>query len=65
MRVIAINRSDGGVSIMRIIDDAALIQGEVDKWQESFTEATAVGFQEIQETDIPTDRTNREAWTWE
>ncbi len=65
MRFIAINRSDDGVSIMRIIDDTVSIQSEVDKWETSMKGITAVSFQEIQESDIPTDRTNRNAWIWQ
>ena len=65
MRVIAINRSDGLVSIMRIIDDTLVIQDEINKWEETMLGITAISYQEVSESDIPTDWTNRNAWTWQ
>ena len=65
MKIIAINRSDGGVSIMKILDDLLSIKSEIDKWEQSMNGITSVSYQEITEADIPTDRANRDAWIWQ
>jgi hypothetical protein len=63
---IAIARGDGGVSIMKILradgDSPTAIAEEVAKWQ-STSDVRAVGHWPIKESDIPTDRTFRNAWT--
>ncbi len=65
---IALNRSDGGVTITTVIsgneDDIPEI---IRKWEEANASRgrTVVSWQEVQDADIPTDKTNRDAWTWE
>lgn len=69
-RLIAIQRKDGGVSVMNIIDEKADIKEEVLKWDSYVDSADGKTKQknsfdsyfEIKEEDIPTDRTFRAAW---
>ena len=63
MRIIAIKRTDGGVSIMRIFNDKATVKSQIDKW-ENGSGRTAESYQEITEADIPLDRIHRDAWSW-
>jgi len=59
---IAIERADGGVSIMHI-PEGADPAAEVEKWQTTMLPGeAAVGWHEISDNDIPTDRTFRSAW---
>ena len=62
MRIIAINRDDGGCSVMRILDDGADIDMLIKKYEVA-TVITAVSWAQITEADIPADRTFRNAWT--
>jgi len=69
MRTIAINRSDGKVSVMRIIDDSLEIPELISAWENaqrnSGNSLTCVSWHEITESDVPSDRTSRENWTWQ
>lgn len=74
MRTIAITRTDGGVSIMRILRDTievpegedpdvawnTYVTAEITKWEASGF--TAVRWEEIQDVDLPASRVNRNAW---
>ena len=57
--IIAITRSDGGVSIMRLVAGADPTEA-VAKWEA--VNGPAVSSREIPDTVIPTDRTFRDAW---
>lgn len=59
--MIAITRSDGGVSIMSIIDEKADVEKEIEKWSQSHSEKY-ISHREISASDIPPDRTFRNAW---
>jgi len=65
MRTIAIKRTDGGISIMRVFDDNADVATEIAKWQASSGDLVAVSFHEIQDQDVPADRTDRDSWEWQ
>ena len=74
MRIIVINRSDGGVSIMKIYDNSVTAKEILRKWElsnqsrpsdDSMKDVKTITFNVIQESDTPTDRTNRDAWTWQ
>lgn len=64
MKIIAITRTDG-VSIMRLIDDQGditdCVNRELAAWHQN-ERSKVVSWREIQEADIPTDRTFRGAW---
>lgn len=59
MVAILIARTDGGVSIMTIIDDAADIDEEIRKWAEG-SNLQAASYHSID--SVPDDRTFRNAW---
>jgi hypothetical protein len=62
MRIIAIERPDGGVSIMRILEETeGGVQRELDKWAD-LNPGGYLGHREITEHEIPKDRTFRNAW---
>lgn len=72
--LIAINRTDGGVSIMRVVpqplaapgNDTARpdVEAEITKWSAAHRDAyTYASHHAIRAVDIPTDRTYRNAWT--
>lgn len=61
--IIAIKRTDGGVSLMTIADDAN-IQKEIRSWSDA-TGMRPVSHQKINPDEIPQDREFREAWTIE
>ncbi|MFZ5789787.1 MAG: phage tail assembly chaperone [Pseudomonadota bacterium] len=60
MRVL-IARSDGGVSIMQMIDIGD-VAAEIAKW-EAASGTKAVEWREVATADLPQDRTFRDAWT--
>lgn len=69
--IIAITRADGGVSIMRTnsdLDDYGqqvrddLVAFELSRWQQS-SPGQYVSHREIAASDLPSDRTYRNAWT--
>lgn len=55
----AISRNDGGVSIAVFRGD---VEEEIEKW-EACTNFKCVSYVEINQEDIPTDRSNRNTWT--
>ena len=57
---IAIQRADGGISIMRLIGDADA-QAEIDKWK-SVHPGEYVAHVEIDAADIPADKSERAGW---
>lgn len=57
----ALKRTDGGVSIMTTVDDAKP-QDCIAKWPED-ERATIVSIHPIDPSDIPQDRSFRDAWT--
>jgi hypothetical protein len=59
MAIIAITRSDGGVSIMRTVGNAD-VAAEIEKWKS--VKEGYVSHKEITEAEIPADRTFRDAW---
>lgn len=59
MKIIQINRTDGGISVMRILNDAP-VETEIARWAQN-SGLAAASWSEIQEADIP-DRTYRNAW---
>lgn len=61
MRLVLIERPDGGVSIMQMVETADG-GAEIAKW-EAGSGARVVGWYEVGATDLPSDRTFREAWT--
>jgi hypothetical protein len=65
---VAIVREDGGVSIMKILrsdsGSSVAIAEEVEKWQ-STSGVKAAGFWSIADSEIPQDRTFRDAWASE
>lgn len=62
MKTICIERSDGGVSIMSILDDKVDVAEEVARWAAG-SGMTAVSFREIAAADVPKDRIERHQWT--
>lgn len=61
MRHYAIGRKDGGVTVMSVVDGFT-VEGEVARWPQDMRDAIAE-IVEINTSDIPTDRSNRDAWT--
>jgi hypothetical protein len=61
MQTILIEREDGGVSVMRLLDGAVNIRDEVAKWQ-AVSPWKAVRWRKVAADDIPADRTWRDAW---
>lgn len=72
--LIAINRTDGGVSVMRVVpqppaqsgNDPAIphVEAEIAKWSAAHRDAyTYASHHAIREADLPADRTFRNAWT--
>lgn len=62
MKKILIKRSDGGVSIMHLVKEDVDINKAIADWESSFKDATCIGHCEINESDMPSDRTFRDAW---
>lgn len=69
--LVAITRTDGGVSIMRIVEAKLEHNGlsaveladiEISKWS-AVDRAEVVRIYDIREADVPADRTYRNAWT--
>lgn len=56
--LLELTRADGGVSLLRVVKGAT--QDAVDKW--AVTHGAPAAVREIKETDIPSDRTFRDAW---
>jgi hypothetical protein len=65
---VVIAREDGGVSIMKVLrsdsDSSVAIAEEVEKWQ-STSDVKATGFWSIADSEIPQDRSFRDAWVSE
>ena len=65
---VVIAREDGGVSIMKILrsdsESPVAIAEEVEKWQAT-SGVKAAGFWPIADSEIPQDRTFRDAWASE
>ena len=61
----ALKMNDGSVAIMQIPDEYKdMLPDEIiQKWPEA-ERAKVVSFHAIQDTEIPADRTYRNAWTW-
>lgn len=60
--MLVISRADGGVSIMRLIGSAEPAT-EFARWQESADQAwLPATYREADESELPTDRTDRDAW---
>ena len=61
--MIAIERDDGGVSLLNLPDDVPdeVVEREVAKWQETFP-AKATGWHRVDSADLPKDRADRDAW---
>lgn len=57
MKIYLIENTNGSISIMRILDKNTTITKELKK-----QEITALSYKEIKESDIPKDRTYRNAW---
>lgn len=60
---IAINRTDGGVSIMTVLDDTKLNEC-LAKWNIT-NSGKYVSHHIIVDADLPPDRINRNAWRWQ
>ena len=61
MKIYALDRDDGGVSIMRILDETKhTVEEEIIKL--ICKGAKITGYIEIKEDDIPIDRTDRKTW---
>lgn len=60
---VAIERADGGVSVMDLVPGADP-QAEVEKWAETADPAwlPVSGYREVRAEDVPQDRTFRRAW---
>lgn len=64
MRHFALGRKDGGVTIMTIYQQGATAETEIAKWSDA-QRAAVTEIVEIQASDIPTDRSNRDNWRLE
>ena len=62
MKIYALTRVDGGVVILRIYDPKATVESEIAKWHPNVRAEVTGAHREIQESDIPTDRSTRKAW---
>jgi len=60
MKLIAITRADGGLSLMRIIGDA-LAADEIEKWKTT-APGQYISHIEVDEENLPQDRAFRDAW---
>lgn len=58
---IVIQRTDGGVSVMQLVDPQATVDGELDKWRALYP-AEYVSHRMMPDEAIPPDRTFRNAW---
>lgn len=59
----AVNRHDGGVSIVHLVDDKANIQAFMGKWPPGMqAEHDFASARKIDPADVPKDRTFRDAW---
>lgn len=58
MKIYAITRDDGGVSIMRLLNEARDIDAEIKRW-EAASNLKCVSYREIKEDDLPQDRKHR------
>ncbi len=61
MTTFALERHDGGVEIMQLIDETSDPSKELAKWPAE-RQVEIRGFREIDPNDIPADRTHRDAW---
>jgi hypothetical protein len=59
---VVIRKTDGSIDIMRLIDPAAQVQEEVDKWKDTHPNKYLAHLV-VADQDIPADRTLRDAWT--
>ena len=62
MKIYALSKVDGGVVILRIYDPKATVETEIAKWHPNVRAEVTGEFREIQESDIPQDRSTRKAW---
>ena len=66
MKIIAITRTDGTVAVMRLlpneIGEYADVAETIAKWAEVEPLGAPASYAEIAESDIPSDRTFRNAW---
>ncbi len=58
MYTVAITRTDGGLSLLRVLHDATAMDLEVQKCG-----LEVASYRRVEEADVPTDRTFRNAWT--
>lgn len=56
-----LERSDGGVSIMNVVEGSLL--EEIRKWEDTSNGVKILSSVEVVDADIPIDRTFRDAWT--
>lgn len=61
MKIYLLKHNDGGVSVMRMQIDDATVENELAKWPDD-ERAKVASWREIQESDIPADRSQRHAW---
>lgn len=59
MKTYALTRVDGGVEIMKLY--SGTVEEALGKWHPN-RQAEISGYREIQESDIPSDRSKRYAW---
>lgn len=59
--MIAINRVDGGVSILTMTDEATSLDGEIEKWKTTYPNQY-VSHRDLQPEDLPESREFRNAW---
>ena len=59
MKIYALTRVDGGVEIMKLY--SGTVEEALAKWHPS-RQADISGYREIQESDVPADRSKRYAW---
>lgn len=63
MKMYALKRASGAVSIMYLYDADADIKNEVAKWQEQSPDDLCVSYREITPDMLPEDKDFRDAWT--
>lgn len=59
----AVNKNDGGVTVLNIIDPTSDVEKEINKWPIDQKNAV-VDYHIIQQSDVPTDRSFRNAWNF-
>lgn len=63
MRMYAVTRKDGGVTILQMVHDEALPATAIAKWPQQERD-NVVSVHPITRASLPTDRTSRNAWTY-